>query len=1277
MKITIPILCLLTSYLCAAQPGSVVPSFTIPDTVCVNTPVTISNTSINASTYFWNFCVAGINSTPVSVNLGNPGNTLSQPVFSDIVEDNGSFYAFVVDFLNAGITRLDFGNSMLNTPLATNLGNPSGALNNRYGKEGIQVIKNEGKWYAIIVGGNLPGNGSIPRIVKIEFGTNIANNAPTGTNWGNLGLLDEPLDLHMFQENGIWYGFTINAESNTITRFNFTNSFNNIPTAVNLGNIGGLHYPTGIYAANDNGFWRVFITNGQAPYSITRLDFGSSLLNIPTGNNLGNPGNVLNSPRDFTILKLCDEIAGFAVNGVSNDLVKFDFHNNLQSIPTGSSLGNTGNLNFPHSLSKFFRVGNDLYTLITNVNNNTITRLQFKGCSTASISSSALQNPLPVTYNAPGTFNINLSVDEGLPTQNSFCKQVVVLPALIHTPLQKVVACNTDSIKIGGANKQASFVWNTGATTDSIYVKAGGKYWLVSSRFGCTNTDSFTVSIDQIAIQSNNDTTVCAGQPVQMNTTSNAVSYTWTPATGLSGSGIANPVATALVNTQYIVTGKSANGCLANDTVSISINPSPVISKTNDTAVCQRTTVQLNVTGGNGYTWLPAAGLSNTNIPNPLATPVATTTYYFTVSNTIGCSRSDSIKVLVKPNPVISKTNDSTICKNKTIQLSVSGGASYTWLPNQGLSNTSIANPIATPGSNATYYVTVTSSGNCSSTDSIKVFVNPSPVITKTNDTAICQQKTVQLNVSGGSSYTWLPAAGLSNTGIANPLVTPLVTTNYYFTAANIFNCSTSDSIKVLVKPNPVIVKTNDTAICNGKTIQLHVSGGNSYTWLSNTGLSDASIPDPVATPTRNTTYYVTVTNTDNCISSDSIKIYLKANPVITKNNDTAVCQLKTVQLNVSGGSSYAWQANAGLSNNSIPNPVATPLVNTIFYVTVTNAGNCSNTDSIRVLVKANPVISKNSDTSVCHDRPVQLNVSGGSSYTWLPAATLNNTSIANPVASPVANTTYYVTVTNTGNCSTADSIKINVKPLPVFGISGGISVCKGSQLRLTAFGGDTYSWAPATDLDNTNTATPVATPALSTVYTVKIKANACMDSASLATPVTVLLLPVVRAGSSNDVDCAKPVTQLTASGASQYLWQPTTALNDSAIAAPLSSPSATTMYFVKGTDLNGCSNYDSIAVKVTHAGDLLVNLPNAFTPNGDHKNDCFGVSRYAGLLKNVELSVYDRWGVRVFYTTSPLNCWDGRYKGKLQDAGGFVYILRANTFCGEILKKGMLMLIK
>ncbi len=188
----------------------------------------------------------------------------------DYVFYNGNYYGFAINHYPGKLVRLNFGNSLLNTPTATDLGNFGGIIPPGYGAEGIQIIQNEGKWYAIIVGGYTP-SGSTPRILKIDFGVNLLNASPAATNWGNIGNMLQPLDLHVFNENDIWYGLTVNGENNSITRFNFTNSFENSPTAVNLGNFGMLDYPTGIYAINDNGFWRAFITNHGSTSRLVRL----------------------------------------------------------------------------------------------------------------------------------------------------------------------------------------------------------------------------------------------------------------------------------------------------------------------------------------------------------------------------------------------------------------------------------------------------------------------------------------------------------------------------------------------------------------------------------------------------------------------------------------------------------------------------------------------------------------------------------------------------------------------------------------------------------------------------------------------------------------------------------------------------------------------------------------------------------------------------------------------------------------------------------------------
>ena len=106
----------LFSSLCFGQ--IVVPNFTIPDTVCVNKPVTITNSSSGASSYYWNFCTANINKTPSGVNFGNPGGQLTTPCFIDYAYENGNWYGFITSNNPPSLVRLEFGNSLLNTPIA-------------------------------------------------------------------------------------------------------------------------------------------------------------------------------------------------------------------------------------------------------------------------------------------------------------------------------------------------------------------------------------------------------------------------------------------------------------------------------------------------------------------------------------------------------------------------------------------------------------------------------------------------------------------------------------------------------------------------------------------------------------------------------------------------------------------------------------------------------------------------------------------------------------------------------------------------------------------------------------------------------------------------------------------------------------------------------------------------------------------------------------------------------------------------------------------------------
>ncbi len=140
--------------------------FTAPDTVCVNQTFTVTNQCVGATTYYWSFCQGNTNVTPSAINLGNIG-FFSGPVFVTMAKDGTNYYAFVTNNFNSQITRLFYGSSLLNTPVAVNLGNVSGALPGNL--EDLHLEFQGGNWYGIITGG-IPGV-----IARLSFGNSLGN----------------------------------------------------------------------------------------------------------------------------------------------------------------------------------------------------------------------------------------------------------------------------------------------------------------------------------------------------------------------------------------------------------------------------------------------------------------------------------------------------------------------------------------------------------------------------------------------------------------------------------------------------------------------------------------------------------------------------------------------------------------------------------------------------------------------------------------------------------------------------------------------------------------------------------------------------------------------------------------------------------------------------------------------------------------------------------------------------------------------------------------------
>jgi gliding motility-associated-like protein len=257
-------------------------------------------------------------------------------------------------------------------------------------------------------------------------------------------------------------------------------------------------------------------------------------------------------------------------------------------------------------------------------------------------------------------------------------------------------------------------------------------------------------------------------------------------------------------NYTVVVDGPN-NGCSAS--VSVVVNSSDLMVKaTGAGTVCAGSPIALQgITNGTNGRWTPSAGLSDSTVAYPLATPPATTKYYFEATQGT-CTLADSVVITVNPLPVADAGPDITVCFGVDATLQGSGGGSYSWSPGTYLNNTAIAEPrVEDPRETVSYFLRVTDAQGCvSPPDTVSVHVAPLADISVGNDTTILTGQTVQLhatdvNGSGFTSFAWSPSAGLNDPAVQNPMADPGATTTYTVTASTPQGCEASASIKVTV----------------------------------------------------------------------------------------------------------------------------------------------------------------------------------------------------------------------------------------------------------------------------------------------------------------------------------------------------------------------------------------------------------------------------------------------------------------------------------------------
>ncbi|GIV40886.1 MAG: hypothetical protein KatS3mg034_0196 [Vicingaceae bacterium] len=788
--------------------------------------------------------------------------------------------------------------------------------------------------------------------------------------------------------------------------------------------------------------------------------------------------------------------------------------------------------------------------------------------------SSNSQNPsIPnASTAASGTYTVTVTGSNGC--INSATTNVTVNPLPNPNPSSNSPICAGQTLNLNAAAGMTSYSWSgpNGFSANSqnpsipnASTAASGTYTVtVTDANGCSNTASINVLVNaSLSLTPSSNSPICQGQTLNLSVSPNGlVSYSWTGPNGYS-SNQQNPTinnATIDASGTYSVTAIDANGCQGSATINVTVNPLPTPTASSNSPICAGQTLNLSASGGVSYSWSGPNGFSansqNPSIPN--ASAAASGTYTVTVTDANGCSNSATTNVTVNPLPNPTASSNSPICSGQTLNLSATGGVSYSWSGPNGFSansqNPSIPN--ASTAASGTYTVTVTDANGCSNTATTNVTVNPLPNPTASSNSPICSGQTLNLSATGGVSYSWSGPNGFSansqNPSIPNASTAASGTYTVTVTDAN--GCSNTATTNVTVNPLPNPTASSNSPICSGQTLNLSASGGVSYSWSGPNGFSansqNPSIPN--ASTAASGTYTVTVTDANGCSNTATTNVTVNPLPNPTASSNSPICSGQTLNLSATGGVSYSWSGPNGFSANSqnpsIPN--ASTAASGTYTVTVTDANGCSNTATTNVTVNPLPNPTASSNSPICSGQTLNLSASGGVSYSWSGpngfSANSQNPSIPN--ASTAASGTYTVTVTDANGCSNSATTNVTVNPLPVPAFSVNVA-CPNSA---TAFVNNSsipsgsiasYFWSmPGGTPASSNASNPSTVYPSGGSYTVTLIATSnagCVDSTSLSfnvpfTPVANFSADTVCEGNTT---CFTDLSSVTNGTISQWAW--------------------------------------------------------------------------------------------------------------------------------------------
>ena len=865
---------------------------------------------------------------------------------------------------------------------------------------------------------------------------------------------------------------------------------------------------------------------------------------------------------------------------------------------------------------------------------------------------------------------------------------------------------NLTGLTSGGTPRQLggayTYTWIAGPLSPSRTVSqslAGTYVYNLWSKDSLNCLISGTISVDFIA-----NPTITVGSvsicPLATGTllASGASSYTWNANPALTGPTF---TASPLVATQYSVLG-SALSCTGTAVGSVLLKGVPIALMNSNSPVCNGQNLNLFGNGGVSYQWTGPLGYSS-SLQYPvinLAAPNNSGVYNVTVTAANSCTAQVQKTITVNPSPTLSALG-STVCVTQTLNLYASSfaGSGFLW-SGPGSFSSALQNPyINNPGVSASgsYTVKVTSAAGCTNMATADVTVTALPLVTITSTSPKCYG--TALSFTAGTavavSYQWNGPNGFSS-ALQSPAINfvTAASAGVYSLQVSRGPCVNSATHSVVIYPLPVFTPTSNSPVCETKKLNLHVgplANAQSYVWQGPgfySGGNDQQRDSCMLS--FGGIYTLTVSDTNGCQDTRTLAVNIYTNPILSTQS-TTVCLNGQATLKVSGASTYQWQGpgpefySSGQQNAVIRR--ASSSVPVIYTVTGYAGNSCSSraTASLSTYALPLPSLQVSPANRVCLNKVFVMQGFGAVGYEWYGPNKLYyaGQSVSVTASSPVYAGEYTLVVSDERGCQSSTRTAMIIDPLPVgsMGVSRAKSCVPFESYFTFSAPAQSYSTIIASWVISTATSSPASfsTKSFSTGftspghYTLSGQLTDTIHYCSNTLSLVVEAYPVPKADfefePKDPVEDQEVFFTNTSKGEEQSSWswffKAGPVVDSSGRQHPVYMYRESGTYPIALVVRNswGCS--DSVVKLIVVEPDLTLYIPNVFSPNEDGRNDIF-LPVLRG-IKLYNLSIFNRWGTKLFETSDIHQGWAGLFNGLPCPADTYVWKMSFSAINGQM----------